>query len=112
MISDIINEFRRKNGVGPFYNWNPVENSHCEMHCWAMARSQDAYHTFDCFLCGKHEAVGFKSWDNNFENTVAKLIFERFGNSQDHKNVLLKRNLSYGAITFNWCVYVTIRGWD
>ena len=111
MITNTINDFRIKNGKAPFYHWNPVENNHCEAHCWAMQRVGGLYHTSNIFLHDKAEAIAVCQWDEDLSTTISKIIWNIFGNSPGHKNVLLMDNLSYGIAIFNYQVYMTIRGW-
>jgi hypothetical protein len=113
MVTELINEFRRQNGVGPFYHWNGVENYYCELHCLHMERAR-CEHAPDWLLCHRGEAVAAWPWDWDLKHTVSKMIWDSkdgFINSPGHKRILLMSNLAYGVQVNNGMVYLTIRGW-
>ena len=115
MISILINEFRRQNGVAPFYHWNGVENQYCEAHCLEMVRQCKCIHTEFYYLLHRAEAVSKWYWDWDLKHTVSSMIWdpkEGFAGSPRHKAVLLMSNVAYGVQVNNGVVYLTIRGWE
>lgn len=113
MVIQAINEFRNQNGKGNVFAWNPVENDHCFLHCLHMAKENRVIHTPWYFLNGKAEAVAMSYFIHNAEDTIRSLIFQDFGNSEQHRNVFLNYdNLAYGFFMFDWKAYLTIRGWN
>lgn len=113
MITILINEFRKQNGVALFYHWNSVENQFCELHCLHMVK-YGCQHAPECLLGHRGEAVAAWPWDWDLKNTVSKMIWDAkdgFINSPGHKRILLMPNLAYGVQVNNGMVYLTVRGW-
>lgn len=111
MLMDIINEYRTKNGKEPMWNWDGLVSDYCTGHSIAMANRNEIYHAEPCFLNGWGEAVAMSYCLPTWNDTMRHLIFKVFGESQEHKNIILNsETLAYGFITSNNKIFITIRG--
>mgnify|MGYP007112145263 CR=1 FL=1 len=112
MIREIINEFRRANGRHPVSMDNWQENQYCLWQCLHMARNQDLCHAPEHLRPGKSEACAVRSFFHNPHETLRAIVFEQFGNSPGHRDIILfNDNLACAFHVDQYQVYVTIRGW-
>ena len=103
----VINKFRELNGK---YHANFEDDKHnCLMHCLHMCRINRYEHTpFDLLGKWDSEAVGVIEYSNWWKD---RIIFDWFGKSETHRNVLLNYNiLTCCDFINNGKVWVVIRG--
>lgn len=112
MVIEAINDFRQENGKGRIFSWDERENEFCVLHSLYMAKTEIFEHTPFCFLLHRAECVGVCNFMFNFRDTIRYIIFNLFGKSEKHKEVLLNsERLSYGVIVDKGKVYLTIRSY-
>lgn len=112
MMEEIINEFRAHHGRHPLRMDNWEENQNCLFHCLHMARTQDLCHAPEYLRPGKSEAVAVRGFFRNPQDTLRAIVFEQFGNSPGHRDILLfNANLACAFYIEQYQVYVCVRGW-
>jgi uncharacterized protein YkwD len=112
MVIEAINDFRSENGKGRIFSWNERENEFCVLHSLYMANNKISDHTPFCFLLHRAEILSVCDFMFNFRDTIRYMIFNLFGESPEHKEILLNsERLSYGVIVDNGKVYLTIRSY-
>lgn len=112
MIIEAINDFRTENGKGRIFSWNERENEFCVLHSLYMANNKISDHAPFYFLLHRSEILAVSDFMYNFRDTIRYMIFNLFGESQKHKEILLNSDrLSYGVIVDKGQVYLTIRSY-
>ena len=113
MLKSIINEFRQANGQGPADMRHWQEDQYCLFHCKYMAYIQGRVHSPWHLRPGKSEAVANGWYFRDCYDALRAVIFDTFGNSIEHRNLLLfSSSLACAHHTEeNRLIYVTIRGW-
>lgn len=112
MLKEIINEYRQQNGRHPVSLDNQQENDHCLWHCKYMSATRARQHAPGHLLCGKAEAIGYRSFYRDYYDALRAIIFQDFAESMGHRDILLFHNHFAGAFHVeNNGVYVCVRGW-
>ena len=107
---EIINNFRSYHGKRPVWGWNNVISDYCFQHCLEMAKRGDIYHAEPCYLNGWAEAVGVMSYNGDWHEAKRRMIFDNFGMSGHHRDILLNRdNMAFGIVVNNYKMYVCVR---
>lgn len=108
MLEDTVNAFRVNNGVGSISNWDKRDQYNCKLHCLAMARERNVFHTPSYYIEDWDEAVAACQYSDNWES---RIINEVLGYSEPHRNLILNNSiLACNYHIQDWIVYVTIRG--
>lgn len=112
MLKNLINEFRKQNGQPlASMDWS-MEDEHCLWHCKYMANSQNCFHAPDHLLYGKSEAVALRSFFRDPLEVLGSIIFDQFGTSLGHRNILLfSQHLACAFHVEHNLIFVTVRGW-
>ena len=112
MVKEAINDFRSENGKGRIFSWNERENEFCVLHSLYMANTGIFEHTPFCFRLHRAEILAVENFMFNFRDTIRHMIWNIFGESEQHRNILLNsERLSYGVIVDKGKVYLTIRSY-
>lgn len=111
MFNQAINEFRKENGKNEPH-WLDEEKYNCLQHCWAMIKVNKLYHAEEYLLNGLNEGVGVISYNGEYILDIARrIIFDMFGKSEEHANILLNsNNLAVNYCINNYQLWVTFRG--
>jgi len=105
-----VNQFRAANNVGPA-KFDDLVSHYCHLHCIAMTKCGGIYHAEPYLLDGWSEAVGWCAFQDNVTSIKHILVDGVFGNSSQHRNLILSAPVLACAIHINnWQVYATIRG--
>lgn len=110
MLHAIV-DYRRSQGVEHGFLVDHVVNGWCQEHSWAMARRCELYHSPDDLRGDWAEAVGMCSMSGSYEDTIRKMLYDVFGESEAHRGVILRcSTLAWGIVIHEGKMYMTIRG--
>jgi hypothetical protein len=108
-MKDVINKFRQHNNQRPANFEGGIDEYNCLLHCFHMATNERCIHTPN-YLMGKWEAeiVGVIEYSDYWKD---RLVFDLWGNSVQHKEVLLSSNsFTYKYFINNYNVWAVVRG--
>lgn len=111
LMLEVLNRFRTENGKQTINNWDSDTAYNCWLHSLDMSKHRNVYHAPDWALEGWAECTAMCGIQNtNIKSILEYLVFGVFGQSDEHKRILLNANLYAGSIVIdNWVAYLTIR---